>query len=1003
MRTRSRFMPTLIALLGLTFAQNVWAGLFDQIIEKGKEAVKKETQKEVNKEIDKILGPGQEPQRGNPPPSSQRPGSSQSQSEDLAGRVVGPPKLKKALGLPILSVDLSGAVLTKSEERELRKFFDYVDLGVAPEVFEKHAACFVAEYLPPSEWPKYLEPDSTGQFRDTGMDLFKTEGDATSGKVHSKSGVDWKGESEFDRRRSRQAFVNDYREKFMASAVKLPIELVVVHQARLPEYDFDQKAFIFQEGDHSTTNFLTSGLYVQDLLEKMKLCGGTAPRSSFRLNAPSRWPIAPDDAEQVLKRNPSRQPFFAMVIEVREMPGAKADSPEQSTSTRYVGLPQRHITVKSQALYEDADLTRLLHSFGGTKGPSAAAASLPAGDTARSAQGSQPVQVQGVGDTPRAMEGPRESVLMAGIPETIPGWKQVILNNETLMLLLLKHQGNKFGEKTWEFLAREHLKHDAEYYEGERHDNNMEGKGLEWGMKWDPRSDGGYHPTYIPFTPPGFQGDLTSPSGLNTETMQRFKAWTMKRASGLSDTLLLTGYFTRHRNQQTKQFEPFFHIGDYGKTEQFARLKKFSSPELQKYSPEQMYVTFVNLGEGFPKDVGIVFPAETTTYVPRPSSSDIVRLFGDGSSTSSPPMLRTELEVKVVKFEVIPPVKQTGSLRQHEPEFLFHVRSSNVKVFAKGDKEVVYQQDYSGAVSSTASFSPEPAVQRSAESVPAQSASDGAVPFTADVADLLVAKFLPDSLDTLSLERMMVAQWFDENKSRHRPAASFFPRGTPKPDKAQRAALLDNFKKWIVDRSNTQPTRITIGVYLSHDPRDRNRMRFSPGIVTNVGEIQAGKSGGIDKFGPRSICGFALTAMVHERGRGLRDEYCDGLREAAAWLGVQDRGGQPSWSFRDILVLDHGIAIPDAHPELRSMRASSEYRLSLELEVTGVTRETEQAMQVRDPVPSKMKGRHKMKTQDSGSNEPYYFLFASRVVKAQAIPSDRERHPDLVVVDLQLQ
>jgi hypothetical protein len=290
---------------------------------------------------------------------------------------------------------------------------------------------------------------------------------------------------------------------------------------------------------------------------------------------------------------------------------------------------------------------------------------------------------------------------MTGIPETIPIWKQVVLNNETLLLLLLKHQGDdKFSPKTWDFLARAQLKNDGEYYQGEKHYNNLTGQGLEWGMKWDPQVDGGYHPTYIPFTPPNF-GDRGSQSVFNDDTMQRFKAWTMKRASALSDTVLLTGFFTQQRNHRTHQLEPFFHIGDYGKSEQNRHPKMFSSPDLKQYSPQQMYITTVSLGEGFPKDVGIVFPGEIAGYAPRPSPSDIVRLLGDGSSTSSPPILRSELEVTVVNLEVVPPVKQTGGLRQHEPEFLFHVKPSNVKLYAKGDKEVVYEQDYSAAVSSS--------------------------------------------------------------------------------------------------------------------------------------------------------------------------------------------------------------------------------------------------------------------------------------------------------------
>jgi hypothetical protein len=286
MSIRRYLLPlSLLLILCLASVGAVSAGLFDQILEKGKDAVKKETQKEVDKGIDQILRPGHEPQRGKPSPHSQKPAAPP--SEDLASREVGSPKLKTALGLPIIAWNpvkqfADGPVLTGSEAREVAKYLDFVDLGSTPELLEKRAGCFVYRYLPQNEIEKYVTPEYMRSISSGNLD----------GLTKSFDQKNWKGATEFEKRRSREAFLNDYRDRFMAAAVKVPVELIVVEQVRLPEYNFDKNAFVLREKKGPSgqyTNVLVRPSGVADVL-RIRLCS-ESPKHSVTENLPPLWSI----------------------------------------------------------------------------------------------------------------------------------------------------------------------------------------------------------------------------------------------------------------------------------------------------------------------------------------------------------------------------------------------------------------------------------------------------------------------------------------------------------------------------------------------------------------------------------------------------------------------------------------------------------------------------------------------------------------------------------------
>src|SRR5690606_3397408 len=101
-----------------------------------------------------------------------------------------------------------------------------------------------------------------------------------------------------------------------------------------------------------------------------------------------------------------------------------------------------------------------------------------------------------------------------------------------------------------------------------------------------------------------------------------------------------------------------------------------------------------------------------------------------------------------------------------------------------------------------------------AESISA-SASDhpSAVPFGAEVADLLQLRFLPATVDDREIERMMISR-FAYEKEAPEPVfgGRFFPDVTQWPDAAERARLLPDFRAWSEARAETLPERLTVSL-----------------------------------------------------------------------------------------------------------------------------------------------------------------------------------------------
>lgn len=105
--------------------------------------------------------PGQ-PGGGFPAGRSQTPSSSSVSTGVFGDGVIGAPKLQTALGLPVVGRPLIGSPnpigtgLGEKEGLAIQKWFDYLDLGMSQDLFDKYPECFAAVYLSQEELLKYI-------------------------------------------------------------------------------------------------------------------------------------------------------------------------------------------------------------------------------------------------------------------------------------------------------------------------------------------------------------------------------------------------------------------------------------------------------------------------------------------------------------------------------------------------------------------------------------------------------------------------------------------------------------------------------------------------------------------------------------------------------------------------------------------------------------------------------------------------------------------------------
>lgn len=357
---------TLIALLAATIlfipaGNGLFAGFFDELLEKGKQKAKEEFSKEVQKIIPSNNQPP--PPGGSLPEQQGRPGSQPGstggeRSANDYGFAL--PRIVTALGFPVLNWTLDSTMMQEQSRQiqQIQRYLDYLN----PESFESYAECYAANYLPQAELGKYLSEktiDGISRVRATDGGIYKALPHVS---FRAKF---WRGTNEFETARSRQAFLDENTPKFRAEVVQLPAKAVFVIPTDLGQYSFDEGKFNVRLGATFTNQ---SDVGQEMSMELIGLCGG-----SRRLKIPislivSRqgmvgWQISPDKAEPILARIPNHHAYWGMAVELAIAPGAEASE----ARGRIVG-PLLKGEVKSLGLYEDVGLEHLLYMFHGSDG-----------------------------------------------------------------------------------------------------------------------------------------------------------------------------------------------------------------------------------------------------------------------------------------------------------------------------------------------------------------------------------------------------------------------------------------------------------------------------------------------------------------------------------------------------------------------------------------------------------------------------------------------------------
>jgi hypothetical protein len=251
-------------------------------------------------------------------------------------------------------------------------------------------------------------------------------------------------------------------------------------------------------------------------------------------------------------------------------------------------------------------------------------------------------------------------------------------------------------------------------------------------------------------------------------------------------------------------------------------------------------------------------------------------------------------------------------------------------------------------------------------------------PLTAEVADLLIAKHLPDALTEAELHRMLLARWHYETEFNGRAEeplwGRFFIEGAPRPGPAERAPMLVPFRDWTLARAQALPATVTIrarvstrnpgpvqlGTAVGGSAVDRaaqtcqshlaNVQRESAGIGSTealtleqacrfleqaatltapeiyLGELKSQRLDGNDTnrlLGPRGHCG---------RTQAGSDLYCDKAHQEleGELLGTDV-------VLNDVLVIDKELVVPD-DPRITAIQPGKE--IEIDLRIVGIRRAT---------------------------------------------------------------
>lgn len=373
-----------------------------------------------------------------PTPAVEDPAQASADAQD-DGALARKHGLHLATGLPVVAAYYG--MLTDEQIAAASRFFDFVELGLDPDLIEANPACWARTHLPKSESDRYLN---------TGVDTL-----GSPNPIHlSGEMVAWKGADEFEASRAREAFLSDHADALRADAVSMPLEVMVIGKRALPPYDAQVGGFpLF---DRITSGGVSFG-YLATYL-------GVATPRPVCLNddfwffppaakLPEIWAMDAVHAEQILKRLNQRTVYIAIALRFRAIPLAKMEEKYR---------PSNRIPVWSEvtsiATYEDADLERPIETL-----------TLPKGT---------------------------EPVVLSGMPEVMPVAASASFGEVSLALLLLRDHGDVFDAEAWRLLMLQQGESDQAYYDRRR--DHETGAAIHSGETAD------YDARYVPFFPNGF-------------------------------------------------------------------------------------------------------------------------------------------------------------------------------------------------------------------------------------------------------------------------------------------------------------------------------------------------------------------------------------------------------------------------------------------------------------------------------------------------------------------
>jgi hypothetical protein len=283
------------------------------------------------------------------------------------------------------------------------------------------------------------------------------------------------------------------------------------------------------------------------------------------------------------------QAYWGIVAEYMVVPGTAVKQNIRKHGERNVSAvrPMIRATVKSVGLYEDPDLERPIRKLTIT-------------------QPAESIMLTGVPEGVPKIDQvlPVEPAIQPEVPEAVLQNDRVLLDDETVSLLLLRYNGDVLSTAEWEKLVRKQIEHDGFYYTyGKPNPTEIEKRDGSFRSGKEP------DPTYVPFTPPQFSG------AFDAEQMARFKQWTLKRATSLSDTFLLTGGFGIYGNGNDRALRAELSSPYVGKSNWDREL--LASITQLGHAREQILTFYDRL-----RPYAIVFPSPIKALSPKLSRSE---------------------------------------------------------------------------------------------------------------------------------------------------------------------------------------------------------------------------------------------------------------------------------------------------------------------------------------------------------------------------------------------